>query len=109
MRMTRELSLTLLTCAATAWALVMVVGGAWLLLDGAGRWPILTPAARVVGGILAMTAGQFLFMYLVADRWFPRASRAITWPLEIAASLVLVGGAAWGLYQLGRVILTAGT
>jgi hypothetical protein len=107
--MTRELSLTLLTCAATAWALVMVVGGAWLLLDGAGRWPILTPAGRTVGGILAITAGQFLFMYLVADRWFPRAVRAITWPLEIAASLVLLGGAAWGLYQIGRVMLAAGS
>lgn len=106
--MTRELSLTLLTCAATAWAMVMVVGGAWLLFDGSGRWAVIGPGARRLAGVLSVTAGQFLFMYLVADRWFPRALRWITWPPEIAASLVLVGGAAWGLAELGRALLATG-
>jgi len=108
-RMTRELSLTLLTCAASAWALVMVVGGAWLLLDGSGRWPILAPEPRTGAGLLSITAGEFLFMYLVADRWFPRAARSITWPLEIAASLVLVAGTTWGLFAMARAMLAGGT
>lgn len=108
MRMTRELSLTLLACAGTAWALVMVVGGAWLLLHGPGRWPSLSPKAAALGGILSITAGEFLFMYLVADRWFPRAARWITWPLEIAASLVLVAGAFWGVFVFARAMLAGG-
>ncbi|MBK7404638.1 MAG: hypothetical protein IPJ41_08380 [Phycisphaerales bacterium] len=106
--MTRQLSLTLLALAATLWSLVMVVGGAWLCFEGAGRWTLFPPLAGRIGGLFAIASGQFLFMYLVADRWFPRASRAITWPLELVASLVLVAGVAWAAYELVRVIFVTG-
>lgn len=102
MPMTRPMSLTLLTLAATVWAAVMVVGGLWLLAEGPARWPLVPTAAPRLGGVILVAAGQFLFMYLVADRWFPRASRVMTWPLELAATLVLVGGVVWFVVELGR-------
>lgn len=108
MRMTRELSLTLLALAATLWALVMVVGGAWLCFEGVGRWTLLPPGAGRVGGLFAIASGQFLFMYLVADRWFPRASKSITWPLELAASVVLVVGVLWAAFEFAKVLLVTG-
>jgi glucose-6-phosphate-specific signal transduction histidine kinase len=104
--MTREMSLTLLTLAATAWAAVMVVGGIWLLAEGPGRWPLVLPVAPRLGGVILVSAGQFLFMYLVADRWFPRAARAMTWPMELAATLVLVGGVVWFAVEIGQAQLS---
>ncbi len=108
MPMTREMSLTLLTLASTVWAGVMVVGGLWLLGEGAGRWPLVPPAMPRLGGIILIAAGQFLFMYLVADRWFPRAARWLTWPLELAATVVLVGGVVWIALEVGRAQLIGG-
>ena len=101
MPMTRPMSLTLLTLAATIWAGAMVVGGLWLLAQGPARWPLVPPVAPRLGGVILLAAGQFLFMYLVADRWFPRASRRMVWPLEIAATLILVLGVAWFVLEIG--------
>lgn len=103
--MTRRTSLTLLTLAATVWAGVMVVDGLWLLADGPARWPLVPPVAPRLGGVILVAAGQFLFMYLVADRWFPRASRALVWPLELAATGVLVVGVVWFVFEIGRAQL----
>lgn len=101
MPMSREMSLTLLTLAATVWAGVMVVAGLWLLADGPGRWPLLPPVAPRLGGVILLAAGQFLFMSLVADRWFPRADRRVVWPLEVAATLILALGAIWFVLEIG--------
>lgn len=100
--MTRELSLTLLTGAATLWALGMSVGGTWLIFHGVERWR-LPAEASILGGVFWIAAGELLFMCLVADRWFPGAARAVTWPLEIASSLVLIGGVLW----IGATVLGA--
>lgn len=99
--MTRRTSLTLLTVVATMWAAVLAIGGLWLGIDGPARWPLISPAGPRVGGLVLFCAGQFLFMYLVADRWFPRAARRLTWTLELAATLVLVAGLAWFALAVG--------
>lgn len=101
MPMTRRMSLTLLSLAATVWAGIMVVGGMWLLAEGPARWPLVPPGPLRVGGGILFVAGQFLFMYLVADRWFPRAARAMVWPLEMAATLLLVLGVVWFAIEIG--------
>ncbi|MCC7388161.1 MAG: hypothetical protein IT431_05275 [Phycisphaerales bacterium] len=101
MPMTRRTSLTLLSLAATVWAAVMVVGGLWLLAEGPARWPLVPPGPLRLGGGILFAAGQFLFMYLVADRWFPRAAKAMVWPLEIAATVFLVLGVVWFAVEVG--------
>lgn len=101
MPMTRRMSLTLLSLAATVWAGVMAVAGLWLLAEGPGYWPLVPPGPVRVGGGILFAAGQFLFMYLVADRWFPRAARAMVWPLEMAATLILVLGVVWFAVEVG--------
>jgi hypothetical protein len=95
MALRRTTSLTLLTLAATLWAFVLAVGGLWLALEGPARWPLVAPIGARVSGAVLFFAGQFLFMYLVADRWFPKARRGLTWPLELAATLAMTAGLAW--------------
>ncbi len=104
MHVTREFSLTMLVCAASAWALMMVVGGAWLVLHRDSPWP-LPPGAAVVAGVFCIAAGEFLFMCLVADRWFPRALREITWVLEGAAGLALIVSFLLGVFLVARAML----
>lgn len=78
-----------LVLTATPWALALSVGGLWLALSG---WEVL-PAARaacVVGGAFWIVSGQLLFMCLVADRLFPRASQRLVGPLEIGSSVAVI-------------------
>jgi len=103
--MTRRTSLLLLSVVATLWAGLLSIGGMWLMLDGPARWPLVAPVGPRVGGAVLFCAGQFLFMYLVADRWFPRAGRSVTWPLELAATLVLIGGLLWIVLTIGPLRL----
>ncbi len=48
--------------------------GLWAMLTGAEQAPALGTAVRVAGWA-ALAGGQFVFMVLVADHFFPRASR----------------------------------
>lgn len=98
----------LLSVAATLWAGVLSVGGLWLALDGPDKWPLVAPVGPAVAGAVLLAAGQFLFMYLVADRWFPRAGRRVTWPLELAATLVLIGGLLWIVLTIAPLRLGVG-
>ena len=112
LRMTREMSLTLLGVAATTWALVMVVGGLWLMSRGIGVWHLPSSAA-FVGSMFWIASGELLFMCLVADRWFPRTSRVLIWPLEIAAVTVMAGCIGWSIFAMdiiafGRALFGAG-
>lgn len=107
----RRVSLTVLALFATPWAGLLTMSGVWLLLiardhpalgiglaTGIGPWP------RVVAGVTAVSAGLLVFMCLVADRMFPRASRAVVASVEMAASAVVFLGVAWLSVMLTNLI-----
>lgn len=90
-----------LILTALPWAVALTVAGLWLALAG---WKVV-PAARaacVVGGAFWIVSGQLLFMCLVADRLFPRASRRLVSPLEIGTSVAVIA-----LFALASVALVA--
>lgn len=77
--------------AASGWAMCLVLGGLWLMLDVRARPGVPGPAA-LFGGMGAIAAGQFVFMTTVADRLFPNLHRArVIWLLETAVFLAAVG------------------
>lgn len=90
----RRLSLTLLVLAGTAWGGLLTTAGLWLLLI-AGDQSALGPWPRLIGGLTAAGAGLLVFMCLVADRLFPRASRRVVVWSELLASLVVFFGVVW--------------
>ncbi len=80
----------MLILTATPWAAALTVTGLWLAFTG---WKVL-PGARiacVIGGAFWVVSGQLLFMCLVADRLFPRASRRLVGASEIGLSAAVVG------------------
>lgn len=106
MSLSRTASAALVISTALPWSVLMVVGGVWLLtlghasgLGGAvpgGPWRSLIR----VGGVFWLASGQLLFMSLVADRLFPRASRRLVTPVEIATSVTLFLCVIWALILL---------
>ncbi|MEM9066738.1 MAG: hypothetical protein AAGB51_14760 [Planctomycetota bacterium] len=94
MQLTRRLTLTLLLAVALPWAVLMTVGGLWLLMPGAAP-AVLGDMPRAVLGVTAVAAGQLVFMCLVADRIFPGAERRTVWWIECFTCVVLFGGFAW--------------
>ncbi|MEQ9096512.1 MAG: hypothetical protein RIE32_09640 [Phycisphaerales bacterium] len=96
----RRLSTAALALVATAWAGVLVVAGLWLVFSAGPRWPMFSvPAA--LGGWTAVAMGTFVFMFLVADRVFPKASRTLGWIVEVAlVCLFCIGfvATAWTLW-----------
>lgn len=92
-----RLSTAALALVATVWAGALVVAGLWLVFSAGPRWPMFSvPAA--LGGWTAVAMGTFVFMFLVADRLFPKAGRTIGWVLEVALVAVFcIGGLATGL------------
>lgn len=99
----RRVSLSLLALVATPWAGLLTLAGLWLLMiasdhESLGPWP------RVVGGVTATCAGLLVFMCLVADRVFPRASRAVIASVEMAVSGVVFLGIAWLSVMLANLI-----
>ncbi|MCE7974059.1 MAG: hypothetical protein DYG92_06995 [Leptolyngbya sp. PLA1] len=92
----RRTLLIALSLPALAWAGGLVVLGLALLGHGAAGGPL----PQVVGGrdwlgLAALAGGLFVFMLLVADRWFPRAAPRAVAILEAAVfalfALTLVG------------------
>lgn len=89
----RRVSLSLLTLAATFWACSLVVFGLMLVSQGVADWiSTVTGLGRGVWRSLGMalfTGGQFVFMFMVADRLFPRAGRRFgVWCLEMLMMVV---------------------
>lgn len=102
----RTVSLACVAILASAWAGGLIVMGIWLIalapatLRLASTTVTIGPSLRVMGALAAISAGQLVFLCLVADRFFPRASRGVVWPVELASCatlLVGVGGLAAGL------------
>ncbi len=102
----RRVSLSVLALVATPWAGLLTMAGLWLLLiasdhAGLGPWP------RMVGGVTAVGAGMLVFMCLVADRIFPRASRAVVASVEMVVSAVVFLGVAWLSVMVANLLAPA--
>lgn len=89
---------------ALAWgATLCVLGLSWAFES---RTAFLAPGAVRAAGFSGLAAGQFVFMVLVADRWFPRASRRFVRVAEAITFGVFVVGLlaaltlAWGGWNL---------
>lgn len=96
----RRLSTAALALVATAWAGALVIAGMWLVFSAGPRWPMFSVPATL-GGWTAMAMGTFVFMFLVADRVFPKAARTVGWVVEVAfVALFTIGCAAtaWALW-----------
>lgn len=97
----RRLSTAALAVVATAWAGALVVAGLWLVFSAGPRWPMFSEAATL-GGWTAMAMGTFVFMFLVADRVFPKGGRLVGWVCEVAlVALFCLGlvATAWALWR----------
>lgn len=89
MRALRLVTLGTLSVLASCWAGAMVIAGLWLVRDAPPRWPAAAvPAA--LGGVALVAMGLFLFLTLVADRWFPDAGRRVGWWLEVALLCIFI-------------------
>jgi len=102
----RRLSLAILSLVATLWAVGLVVLGIWLIALApstvylASATIELGPVLRAMGALATISAGQLVFLCLVADRLFPKASRRVVWSVELASCgtlLLGIGGLAAGL------------
>ncbi|MEQ8843563.1 MAG: hypothetical protein RIB58_01815 [Phycisphaerales bacterium] len=78
-----RLSTAALALVATVWAAGLVIAGLWLVFSARPRWPMFSVPATL-GGWTAMAMGTFVFMFLVADRVFPKAARTVGWVAEVA-------------------------
>lgn len=53
-----------------------------------------------MGGVALLAGGQFLFLVLVADRAFPRASSGLVWAIEVLLFSAFIVGLGAALYLL---------
>lgn len=90
MRLTQRLGLTLRIVAGSAWAAAMVIAGILVLCSSRELLGHMAPIRWSVGVALA-AGGLFVFMVLVADRWFRRAARPMIWTAELACLGAFVG------------------
>ena len=78
----------------------MVVLGIATLVDGPGIVPV-PRFTFVFLGSAAVAGGSFVFMVLVADRFFGRAARSMVSGLETLAFSVFLGGVVAALVSFG--------
>jgi hypothetical protein len=88
------MSLITVSAVATVWAAVMTLLGLHALTEGPGMLPLSVDSTRALG-IAALAGGQFVFMSLVADRWFSHAHARLVLLLE--GAVVLVFGVGLGM------------
>lgn len=91
MNLSRTASATLRTIVFTAWSLAMTVVGLWLIWGRPLDLPMLRPVFLSLG-VMSFAGGQVLFMFMVADRLFPRASPRIVGMLEICCLSAFLAG-----------------
>ncbi len=90
----RRLTLWLLAMVALPWAMMLVVGGLWLVIVAPDLWPLAAPAA-VVGGLTSIAAGHLVFAVCLADRLFPRAGRWLGAGVELVSACAVFAGCAF--------------
>ena len=100
MPLIRRASLALLSVVASAWAVAMVVFGLSLVVQVSTGWLQfsigLHPMIWDLLGLASIGGGQFVFMFMVADRVCPLAGRRpMIWLTELAIAclglLCLIG------------------
>jgi len=84
---------------ATTWAATLLLTGLWVAMNGPERWPVPRELC-LMGGSALLAGGQFLFLVLVADRVFPRASSRLVWAVEVLLFAAFVLGLGAALYML---------
>ena len=84
---------------ATTWAATLLLTGLWVAMNGPERWPVPRELC-LMGGSALLAGGQFLFLVLVADRVFPRASSRLVWGAEVLLFAAFVVGLGAALYML---------
>ncbi|MFO0835624.1 MAG: hypothetical protein U0638_11685 [Phycisphaerales bacterium] len=84
---------------ATTWAATLLLTGLWVVMNGPERWPVPRELC-LMGGSALLAGGQFLFLVLVADRAFPRASSRLVWGVEVLLFAAFVVGLGAALYML---------
>ncbi len=92
---------TLLAVCGTAWAGLMVVGGLWAMTEWTARFPTLT-RPLVLGGLMFVGMGEFVFAVIVADRLIPGVSQRVSGAVELTAGLI------WGTVFVVFIVLVAG-
>lgn len=109
----KRLGAAVRAAAATTWAATLLLTGLWVAMNGPERWPVPRELC-LMGGSALLAGGQFLFLVLVADRVFPRASSRLVWAIEVLLFAAFVLGLGAALYMLatsvgaGLPMMTAG-
>lgn len=93
----RAISALFRAAAFSLWAAALAVVGLWILVTGP-RDVILARPLLLSLGLAALAAGHILFMTMVADRLFPKASRRLRGPIELTALSVFLGSTAGFLW-----------
>jgi hypothetical protein len=87
-----------LMAMGTLWAITLILMGVKLAVS---PWPEIPRESALWFGIASIAAGEFLFMYIVADRVFPRRRRVLSDLLEQAtAGIFVLGLGLSGLFLL---------
>lgn len=82
----------------TLWAITLILMGVKLAVS---PWPAVPRESALWFGIASIAAGEFLFMYIVADRLFPNRRRFLTDLVEQAtAGIFVLGLGLSGLFLL---------
>lgn len=82
----------------TLWAITLVFMGVKLAVS---PWPEVPRESALWFGIAAIAAGEFLFMYIVADRLFPSRRKLVSDLLEqVTAGVFVLGLGLSGLFLL---------
>jgi len=103
--------MTLLSSIATAWAIAMVVFGLALIAQSPVGWLDdsvgLPRSTWILLGLASIGGGQFVFMFMVADRLCPGAGRMPgIWLTEIViACLGLLAIVAVGVVALMGLVI----
>ncbi|MFG0292783.1 MAG: hypothetical protein ACIAQF_08020 [Phycisphaerales bacterium JB065] len=71
------------------WAITLILMGVKLAIS---PWPEIPREAALWFGIASVAAGEFLFMYIVADRLFPKRRKLLSDLFEQATACVFVLG-----------------
>jgi hypothetical protein len=87
----RHLALLTRIALATFWALLLCLGGLGLIFDWAAKFPAAAWDCRLAG-VTLLCFGQFVFIAVVADRLWPRASPRVTWPVHLTLGLFALLG-----------------
>lgn len=78
----------------------MVLSGLWIVFILPEQLPQVNSAMSAAAGLAIAAGGQFVFMILVADRVYPRASRRVTALTEGAAFLAFAVGLGLAIWAL---------